>query len=210
MPYAVTVALLPILALVVFIFGGGEFPDSVGWVGIILAVGGLVMAAPSIFQMLWGGPLLKTEFERYAQGTERMLGIHLKNPPVSRRLLKILGVRREPIAGLEIEMRLIKNNIVLIPARGVGIISGEFPDDKLRSRVSLPPTFSSAAYAVIAGWDEQRNRAVIPANRYRDAVVLEPGYYMAVMLFSKDGVAEKMSRRFVVGDKADDLVWANA
>jgi hypothetical protein len=206
---AVTLIILGILFLALKgVFGG--FPDSWGWVGIILAAVGLAMATPSIFQKLWGRPILKHEFERGAEGKDRFLAVHLKNPPVRNRILRILGVRRDSIQSLTVSFRIIEygSGKILDPVRQAILYSDEYVKDGGRYRIALPPTYSVGANFIIAIADADAKRVFVPQDRLRTHLLIPPGYYQVVIAFMVDGEPIKVIRQFKVGKKADDLVWA--
>ena len=142
-----------ILALLCLAFVGifGRFPDEWEWVVVIIAGVGLAMATPSIFQMFWGRPLVRVQFEGYAEDVERVLLIFLSNPPVQKRILRILGVRRETVQGLTAELRISELNSgkVIVPIRHARIYSDDDPSDIGRNRIIIPPTHSVAASIMI-------------------------------------------------------------
>lgn len=204
---------LVIIALAIFClaFIGifGRFPDEWEWIGIILAGMALAMATPSIFQMLWGRPLLEMQFEEYVENKERVLLIFLKNPPVKRRILRILGVRREAAQSITVEFRILEvgSNRIIVPIRQARIYSDDDPTDEGRNRISLPATYSVAASVILIRWDTQEKKAFVAHDRLRQELPLEYGQYQADVILIVDGDPKIIHRQFVVGKKADDLVW---
>lgn len=208
---AVIVLFVLVALFLAFVGFFGRFPEEWEWAGIILAALGLVMTAPTIFQMFWGRPLVRTRFDRHEQGTERFLNMYLENPPVKSGLIKRLGVRRETLQSLTVAFRISEagSGKIIAPIRHARIYSDDDPTDAGSPRISLPPTYSVAACIVVVHWDTQRNKAVVPADRLRPLLVLEPGYYLANITLIVDGDPEHIQRRFVVGQSADDLIWSN-
>ena len=99
--------ILIVLALILLAMRGvfGGFPAQWEWVGIVLAGVGILMASPTILQMIWGRARLSVEFKKNAQGENRSLIVLLKNPPVSG-LVRTLGVRKETIQSLTASLQL--------------------------------------------------------------------------------------------------------
>lgn len=213
MALLLVILVIILLGLLCLAFVGifGRYPDEWEWIGVILAGVGLAMATPNIFQMFWGRPLVRAQFERYVEDGERALLIFLNNPPVQKRLLRILGVKRETVQGLTAEFRIseVANGKVIVPIRHANIYSDDDTSDIGRSRVILPPTYSVAASIIIAKWDISKNKVVIPSDRLRKELQIDAGYYQADIILFVDGDPQHISRRFVVGGKADDLIWAN-
>lgn len=208
---AVVVLFVLVTLFLAFVGFFGRFPEEWEWAGIILAAVGLVTTAPTIFQMFWGRPLVKTRFDRHEQGKERFLNVYLENPPVKSGLIKRLGVRRETVQSLTVAFRIseVGSGKIIDPIRHARIYADDDPTDAGSSRISLPPTYSVAASIVVVYWDTDLNKAVVPADRLRPLLILEPGYYLASIALIVDGDPEHIQQRFVVGQSADDLVWSN-
>lgn len=213
MALPLVILVIVILALLFLAFWGifGRFPDEWEWVSAILAGMALAVAIPSIVQKVWGCPLVRTEFERYEQDGERVLLIFLSNPPVQKGLLRILGVRRETVQSLTAEFRIseVGSGKMIIPIRHARIYSDDDPSDIGRARIVLPPTYSVGATIIIARWDIEIKKIVIPGDRLRKEIQLDAGYYQANIILFVDGIEQHITRRFVVGEKPDDLIWVN-
>lgn len=208
------VVILLLLVGLVFAFAGflGTFPDEWEWAGIILAGAASAMGAPTVLQMIWGRPLVKTRFERHVDGERRALMVFLENPPVKHALAKRLGVRRETVQSLTIAFRIAEagSGKIVDPVRHARIHADDDPTGAGAVRISLPPTYSVAASVMIVFWDaKENNKAVVPPDRLRPILILEPGYYIATLTLVVDGTPERVQRHFVVGQGADDLIWAN-
>ena len=147
----------------------------------------------------------------FRNGSMAVLLIFLNNPPVQKRLLRILGVRRETVQSLTAEFRIseVGSGKVIVPIRQARIYSDDDPSDIGRGRIVLPPTYSVAASITIAKWDIGRNKVVILGDRLRGELQLNAGYYQADIIMFVDGIQHHITRRFVVGEKADDLIWVN-
>jgi hypothetical protein len=207
-----SVLIIIALALVCAAFWGlfDRFPDEWEWVGIIIAGIGLAMATPSLLQMFWGRANVETEFEEYSEKLERCLLVFFKNSPVKSRLLRILGVKRETVQSLTAEIRISESgsNKIIVPIRQSRIYS----DDNTESgnnRIVLPPTHSMGANIVVAHWDNQLKKAIIPPDRRRKPLPLGEGSYRADILMIIDGEPRIISRLFIVGKDMDGLMWAS-
>lgn len=206
------ILVIVVLVIVCLAFIGifGRFPDEWEWVGIVLAGLGLAMATPSIFQMLWGRAVVKLQFDIYPEKSERALVAFFKNPPVNSRMLRMLGVKREIVQSLTAEIRISEagSNTIIVPIRQLRIYSDDEPSDSGNNRIVLPPTYSVGASIMVAHWDNQQKQAVIPPARLRDPQPLGAGCYRADIIIIVDGDPRIISRQFVVGKEADDLIWA--
>lgn len=189
----------------------GRFPDEWEWVAIVIAGVGIVLVIPSTFQMFWGRAYVKTEFKVSAKGDERSLVILLQNPPVQNRVLKTLGVRRETVQSLTGELRISEagSNVIIDTIRRARIFTDEDKSDSDRgsNRIVLPPTYSVAASMMIAMWDNNLKGAIVLGDLLRKELLLRKGYYTVQIMIFVDGEPVEESRQFVVGEKADDLIW---
>lgn len=208
---AIVLLLLAILCLA-FIGIFRRFPDEWEWVGVVLAGLGIAMATPSILQMFWGRACIETKFEVSAKGHERSLVILLKNPPMRNRILKTLGVKRETVQSLTAAIRISEfgSKKIIVPIRHARLFTDEdTSSDKWFSRIVLPPTYSAAATIMAARWDNGNKRAIILGDILRQPLLLSEGYYNAQIIILVDGEHNEISRQFVVGKNADDLIWTN-
>jgi len=207
------VLVIVVLAILCLAFIGilGRFPDEWEWVGIVLAGVALAMATPIIFQMLWGRCVVETQFEVYPENSKRVLVIFFRNPPVKSRILKILGVKRETVQSLTVEMRIseVGSNTIKVPIRQARIYSDDDPSDLGNNRIVLPPTYSVSSSVMVAQWDDLQKKAIIPPDRRRQPLPLDEGCYRADIIIIVDGYPKIVSRQFVVGKNADDLIWAS-
>ena len=167
----------------------------------------------SAMQRRLGKPLIALEFSREVSDQERFLSVFIKNTPINarKRLTRIFSIRRETVQSLTAQFRIIEagSNTILIPNRQARLFSDENSDDLGRDRMMLPPTFSVGASIMVAQWDLKNSRAIVPGNRIHEEYILPPGYYCAHIILIVDGNPMSVTRNLVLGDKADDLVWAN-
>lgn len=208
---SIAIALI-ILALIFFSLKGlfGYFPDNWEWVGIVLAGVGLAVATPSIFQRAFGKPIAEIEYFRGVDREDRFLSVFLMNPPIKNKFLKMLGVRRETIQSLVVQFRISEqgSNKVIIPIRTARIITDEDSEYTGKDRITLPPTYSVGATCMFVLWDEKKNKALVISNR-DEQKELDQGYYAIYISLIVEGEYKKYSATFVVGEKADDLIWGS-
>ncbi|MBM2831950.1 MAG: hypothetical protein HW414_1002 [Dehalococcoidia bacterium] len=204
------IIILSALAILILAFVGvfGRFPDNWEWVGIILAGWGLAMGAPSVFQMMLGRPELLRDYDRHVRNQERALVIFLKNPPLGEKSFwRKLGVRRDTIASLSASFRISETAKVTIPIMHARIYSDDDPTEAGSWRIALPPTFSWSTSIMVAMWDDKKKKAIVLGDKIRGPVELSAGVYRLEIIFLMEGEPIKEFREFIVGDKADDLVW---
>ncbi|MDO8532542.1 MAG: hypothetical protein Q7T26_10355 [Dehalococcoidia bacterium] len=190
----------------------GEFPSSWGWFLAIISGLGLMMGTQTVFQALWGRPVLQTEFEVSDGKETRLLLVFLKNIPVKNKVIKKLGVRRETIQSLTAQFRIAEagSGKVVVPIHQARISSDDNSSDEGSFRIALPPTFSVGASIVVAAWEPKSQKSVIPPDRLRGMTPLEPGLYRAEIILLVDGdPMPRIFRQFVVGETRYDLIWAS-
>jgi hypothetical protein len=209
----VIVAVVLVILCLAFIGIFGRFPDEWEWVAIVFVGVGIAMTAPGLLQMFLGRACVETEFEVSARGDERSLVVFLKNPPIQSRVLKTLGVRREPVQSLTAEIRISEfgSKKIIAPIRHARLFTDEgTSSEKGFNRIALPPTYSVAASIMVAMWDSGHRQAVVLGDILREPLFLNEGYYYAQLLILVDGEPNEVSRQFVVGKTADELIWTKS
>jgi len=173
-----------------------------------LAGVGLVMATPSVFQMHIGRPKLLVDYDRVVQNQERSLALFLKNSPLGEKSIwRKLGVRRETIASLSVSFRISRVAEVIIPIMHARIFTPDDPTGVGVWRIALPPTLSFETCIMITMWDNKKKKAVVLGDKLRNPVELPAGIYRIETILLVEGQPIKEFMEFIVGDKADDLVW---
>jgi len=202
-----------VLAILCLAFIGifGRFPDEWEWVAIVIAGVGIVLVIPHTLQMFWGRAVVQTEFEVSARDKERSLVILLKNPPIQNRILKTMGVKREPVQSITADIRISEfgSRKIIVPIRRGRIFTDEDTLDKGSNRIVLPPTYSVAGSIMVAMWDNKVERAVILGDILRKPLLLSAGGYVAQIIICVDGEPKEISRQFIVGKSAEELLWVN-
>lgn len=209
--------ILIFLGLVVLALRGffGIFPDNWEWVGIVLAGVGLLMGAPSMFQMAMGRPKLILDFDRIVKDKDRHLAIFLKNQQLGNPLegktsiWRKLGIKRDTIESLTVSFRIseVGTGRILVPVMQARIFSNADLNELGTWRTTLPPTLSFETSVMIAMWDENKKKAIVFGDRTKSFVELPKGIYEIIAIIAVDGEPHNYSRQFIVGDAADDLTW---
>ena len=208
-----------LLAIILFVLGFlllafrgffGMFPDSWEWVGIVLAGVGLIMSIPSVLQMAKGRPKLMVNFDMTVGDGKRFLAVFLKNPQLEKKSVwRKLGVKRDTIESLIVSFRIseVGTGKIIIPIMQSRIYSDDDTTDVGKNRIALPPTLSFEASVMIAIWDKDKKRAIIPGDRLRASVEIPAGVYQIAIIFVVDGDPQTKFRQFIVGTTADELDW---
>lgn len=189
---------------------GTGFPLWAEWTAAIIGGAAFLLAVQPFTQFIWGRPKLDLEFDRYVEGQNRLLVVLLKNPPISSKILNALRISRNPIQSLVVHFRIAEHGSgrIEITNRQARIYTDTEADDSGRWRISLPPTFSGGANVVVARWDTDIARTVVPPTLMQNETHLAVGLYRAQIVFLIDGKEKTVSRQFVVGEGPDDLVWS--
>ena len=197
-----------VIVVVVFVVVFREVPDRWVWVSIVFAAVGIAIGAPGALQRMFGRPKLMREYDRYVKESERGLIILLKNPQLGEKsFLRKLGVRRDTIASLSAGFELLGKGKVEIPIMHSRIYADDDPTEAGSWRIALPATLHHCASIMIARWDNEKEKAIVPGDTVRSDVELSDGKYRMNIFCLVDGQAEIEFREFIVGRKADDLVW---
>lgn len=184
------------------------------WADIIvsfIAFGIALVALPTVLQMFWGRPVLELEFSRAVEDRTRALVVFVKNPPVKSRLLKGLRVRRDTIQSLTASFRVSESGSrkVIAPILHALFYTDEELNPIARQRISLPPTYTVGTSFSVAVWKDDEEGTVLVPDRLRQPLRLNPGLYHVQVIMLVDGQQKRYERRFLVGERADDLVWVS-
>ena len=158
-----------------------EFPSEWEWFFGILSIVGFIVGAIVFPQLIWGRPQLSWDFHVEHTEGERHLSVMLSNPQVANKTVRRLGVHRQTIASLIVQFRLLESGSgrILRPVQQALIKTDEDIDDMVKHRVSLPPTYSVGASAMIAMWDYENNRAVLAPAPLKSEFILPIGQYQS-------------------------------
>jgi hypothetical protein len=162
------------------------------------------MAAPPLFQMVFGRPELTFEADDFTGPEGRILVIATKNQPVKNRVLLSLGVEREPgdlLAFFDIQEQgtgkfLIRSATGLLqcaPMRTIGLL------------VRSLPGFSVGL--TIIGTRE--GKAHIVDARSENAIPIVPGHYLAHIAIIRGQQTYSIKQAFTVGTEDHKTFWDN-
>ena len=141
----------------------------------VIALAVATVALPTAFQMFWGGPQIRFRFTEL-DGNGRRLHCEIFNAPIENRMLRHLGVRREP-AVISARFRVCEagsNRIVLDTAQAYLIdIAGKDGKGSVHATVTdhFPVTFLCAFQA------NESNQAIALDPVTKASVALPPGRY---------------------------------
>lgn len=186
-----------------------QFPSEWEWFFGILSIVGFIVGAVVFPQLVWGKPRLAWNFYAESREGQCHLGIMFKNPQITQRFLRTLGVYRQAIQSLVVQFRIAEagSGVILIPNHQAIIYSDEDEGNKGRKRVALPSTFSVGASVLVLTWDYANAQAIVPPDGLRPAHTLGVGQYRADVIALVDGEPVRQQRQFVVGAKPEELVW---
>jgi len=164
-----------------------------------------VMALPTVFQMFWGRPKLAADFWGLEGSAGKRFTCNITNAPVRGRILRRLGVRREPaVIFADFQVCEAGTNRILLDMTRVPLIdlAGDANEGSLRATLGdhMPVAFvcivhptEGDAYAV----NVHRNmKTVLPPGRYR----------VNVDVICGDRVF-KASREITVGTRLSQTYW---
>lgn len=115
----------------------------------IISIIAVVLALPTIAQMVWGkSDLIITFDSREAEKSGRVMTCQLYNPPISKGFKKKIGVRRMPIEDLMAHFSIAESgsNKVIYPGKVPHILRYDGVIDA--QRISLPASIFPAYFGV--------------------------------------------------------------
>ncbi len=78
------------------------WPTTWEWVGILLAIIGILMAVQPFLQMIYGQPKLSIRPSVVMEKETAAIGLHVSNPPITEWWLSLLGVTKQTAEGVVI------------------------------------------------------------------------------------------------------------
>jgi hypothetical protein len=142
----------------------------------IFALAVAIVALPTVFQMFWGGPQVRFDFTEIDGSDGRRLDCQISSAPIESRILRRLGVRREP-AIISAQFRICEagsNHIMLDTAQASLIDVAEWRGQgSFRATITdhLPVSFLCAFHGDDGG------RAIAADPLTRASTALPPGRY---------------------------------
>lgn len=182
-----------------------SFDTYLAIAGVGLGVVAIAMAAPPLFQMMWGRPSLALSYASMTEQGARLLLVKVHNRPIRSAFLRRLGVKRDG-------MRIFAD--VNIREHGTGmILAGHFRkllQDSVSHEVGLALEAAAPIPLLLVIAQHTRTRAQIQNDAPGDKAVvpLAAGEYVAeVRIGSHDGVIIGAQWSFVVGVTQDGTAW---
>jgi hypothetical protein len=189
-----------------------SLPIYIQWIGFFLAVfsaTGVLLALPTLLQLLFGGPRLYLEFDSHDENGSRLLIVFIKNRPIDKPFGQFSFIRRDTIESLTATFQIVREDthFIVVPVHRARIHSGEEGDELGPDRIRLPPTSSVGASIAVCRWNGSTGRAEIPATRGKGPTPLQAWNYEARMIFHFDGRRKDVLSKFAVGPTLVDLQW---
>ena len=184
------------------------------WIGLfggLTALGVAVMALPTVFQMIWGKPVVKVKLvvslSRNKSDTKRYLVCKITNPPVKHWVLRMLGVYRRTADDVHALFH-IEDAIThkMIASNVVAKIGTEWNITQMPS-VSLPASKTPAVFTIVK---VRTDGIATVTDSYgpQNFELLEGEYYIITTIY----VSEKeinYRKKFYIGTKTEDLYLEN-
>lgn len=170
-------------------------------VGVIALVVG-IMAIPTILQMFFGRPHLTFEADDFTGPDGRILVLAIKNPPITNRFLRLVGVEREAgdiIAFFDIQ-ELGTGKLIARTVTGL-LQCAALQTMGLQAR-SLPGF--TVGLTVIATRDG--NASIVDARPER-AIPIGPGHYIAHIALVRGQDTYRIDQHFRVAKIDHETIW---
>jgi hypothetical protein len=172
----------------------------------IIALAASAVTLPTAFQMFWGGPKLGINVADLDGPDGKRLACNIFNAPVKSRILRRLGVHREPII-ISADFQICEsgsNRVMLDTARASLIdIGGASGQGTPRANLvdHIPLTFICLIHTndgkVIAADPQKMTSVLLPPGRYRINVSVRCG----------DRIFSNCRREITVGERPIDTYW---
>jgi hypothetical protein len=176
------------------------------WIGLGATVIALVVGAltlPSAFQMWWGRPKLTIGFTAAFLNDQFVLHGHIRNEPISCKILRAIGVRRD--------------ETTISAQYGVAdaATNQHFPDRRVKlnveqGQVSYRVVLASGLPAVavfVSHTPGQANAVLLAQDVTHENIPLPPGRYnLTLRVYDQAGKIAR-TESFVVGEEANQLRW---
>lgn len=171
-------------------------------IGMALGVAAIIMAAPPLFQMLFGRTRLTFEADDFTGTDARILVIAIKNPPVNNRFLRLIGVERETsdITGF-FDIQELGTGKVIVRSVAAQMQTTNLRQFGLQGR-SMPGF--TVGLTVIATRDGQ---AKIISAHQEESIVIPPGHYIAHIAVVRGQDTYKINQNFRISTIDHETGW---
>ena len=171
-------------------------------VGVALGVVATVMAAPPLFQMLFGRTRLVFEADDFTGPEGRILVIAIKNPPVANRFLRFIGIEREAsdvTAFFDIQ-ELGTQRIV------VRSVTGQMHTTNLR-QIGLQGRSMPGFTVGLTVIGTRNGEASIISAHPAEAMPIQPGHYIAHIAVVRGQDTYRIDQNFRVSTIDHETGW---
>jgi hypothetical protein len=181
--------------------------EVVALVLAILAVALGLMAIPPILQMIWGKPRITIAFTTHSRDGSKALTCSVSNPPVTNRLLKVLGVTRRAAVGTITGFS--------ISEYGTGRIVVPNIAEELASTPNAPavPVLHFVASRISSGFPvaimETKQAKVHSLDAALQRHDLPPGTYVCRVKIMWGSDKKEAERSFVLGASPETFEWVS-
>jgi hypothetical protein len=176
--------------------------------GIAIGVVALMMAAPPLFQMIWGKPKVSAKFEvsNLEPSGGKQLRCYISNTPVQNRFLNAMGVVRQPIEIFAIYSIYEFGSNKCIVHNGRALI-GTDRENGGGLQVTLFASTMPARFSLVAHQDGME--AITISHRHPEpGIAIAAGRYTAsVTIHAGDHSMHQIERGFTVGDRPSRTYW---
>lgn len=169
-----------------------QFPVSMEWVGLVLAIIGVVVAMPWILSLIFGDPELKAFFDSCEVDNSTVLGCEICNPPIIDGCLYYLGARRQTALGVRGQWAIEEPHSSRVLYRGNVL----FVNDDLLSGgssvIDIPPSESGLSIGMIQFYEGSKFAHVYGEIDKK----LFPGQYRVYMSLESGGKSWSFEKDF--------------
>ena len=181
------------------------------WAAFIISVLALVvalMALPTVFQMVFGKPRLKIHSKEYHN---RGLYCLIQNLQTSNKFLKSIGVKRDAVEELNVEIGIMDKNAYLSDNLVANVNYWDKRkheieyDGSIRYSIRLPA--SSTLFARISIVGVRNGKVYICEEKPKLTQELKDGLYTMIMVITADGEWAETNRDFKVSQSEPFIEW---
>jgi hypothetical protein len=176
--------------------------ETAGFIVGIIALLVSIMAIPTILQMFFGRPRLTFEADDFTGPEGRILVLAIKNPPITNRFLRLMGVERESgdvIAFFDIQelgtgkliARTVTGLLQCAPLQTIGLQARSLPGFTVG--LTVISTRESSASIVDA--------------RPEKVIAISPGHYIAHIAVVRGQDTYRIDQTFTVGRVDHETIW---
>jgi hypothetical protein len=171
-------------------------------IGLVLGVGAIIVAIPPLFQMIFGRTRLTFEADDFTGTDGRILVIAIRNPPVTNRLLRSIGVEREA-SNVSAFFDIQEMGTRKIVVRGV---TGQMQTTNLR-QIGLEGCSMPGFTVGLAVVGVRNGQAQIINAHPEESIAIPPGHYIAHIAVVRGQDTYRIDQSFRVSTIDHETVW---